>query len=79
MFSNTDHDVFLQNRTALGRLELIQSVIPLEVKHKGFPNKEFSEQNKTDVAQVSSVIHETKKERNENHKNEYEQILSKID
>ena len=82
VFNNTDHDIFLQNRTALGRLELIRSVIPLEVKHKGFPNKEFSEQSKTDVSQVSSVIHEAKKEMNENHnidQNEYEQILTRID
>ena len=82
VFNNTDHDIFLQNRTALGRLELIRSVAPLEVKHKGFPNREFSEQSKTDISQVSSVIHEAKKEMNENHnidQNEYEQILSKID
>ena len=82
MFNNTDHDIFFQNRTALGRLELIRSVIPSEVKHKGFPNKEFLEQNKTDVNKGSSVIHETKKERNENYninQNEYKQILSKID
>ena len=86
VFINTDRDIFLQNRTALGRLELIRSVTPLEVKHEGFPNKEFSEQSKTDVAQVSSVVHETDlegdKERNENHninQNEYEQILTKND
>ena len=28
------HDVVLRNRTVLGRLELIQSVIPVEVKLK---------------------------------------------
>lgn len=33
--NTTDHDIILKNRTVLGKLELVKSVMPLEVRKRG--------------------------------------------
>ena len=35
----TNHDIVLENSTALGKLELLKTVTPLEVVHKELPEQ----------------------------------------
>ena len=52
IFNSSNHDIFLPNRTELGRLELVRTVTPLEVNFKGFSQNNFSD----DTASTSDSV-----------------------
>ena len=56
----TKHDILLPNRTVLGRIELVQSVTPVEVKFKEWP--EAQTEHKLESEPTESKPHVTTSE-----------------
>ena len=55
IFNSSNHDIFLPDRTELGRLELVRTVTPLEANFKGFSQNNFS----NDTASTSDSVSPT--------------------
>ena len=55
----TDHEIVIKNWTRLGRLELVRSVMPLEVKEKELPKQDLKLETKDqNVSTTKSDVEE---------------------
>ena len=77
VFSSTDHDVMLRDRTEIGRLQLIRSVYPIEVKPAD-SNEAVGQDQEEDVTSGESRKSEEVEELNKNSAKEQD-CLGKCD
>ena len=54
--NTTKHDMLLPNRTVLGRIELVQSVIPVEVMFKEWPSAQTEQKLDSDITESEPQV-----------------------
>ena len=81
IFNSTNHDIFLPNRTELGRLELVRTVTPLEVKLREPPENDSkdSETSMNSPDKVSVSVDSIKTEQSQQQSPDLHHIISDTD
>ena len=81
IFNSTNRDIFLPNRTELGRLESVRTVTPLEVKLREPPEND-SKDSETSISsphKVSVSVDSIKTEQSQQQSPDLHHIISDID